>query len=79
MCYVILFLTTPYIQLCMRMHSQVAALHAARGEVMGVCAGYFSDTSIGDVAGEIMAVTMFNQLVDLSSCVCVCVAMCVWP
>ena len=29
------------------------------------CVQTFSDTSIGSVAGEIMAVPMFNQLVDL--------------
>ena len=53
--------------LCMRMRSQFAYLRTARGEGERdwVCANYNSDTSIGNVAGEIMAVPMFNQLVDL--------------
>ena len=50
-----------------RMRSRVSDLLAARGKGDGVCVQRIltSSASVGNVAGKIMAVPMFSQLVDL--------------
>ena len=49
----------------MRMRSQVAALQLVAKVTGTGCVQTIFETSINNVAGEIMAVPMFNQLVDL--------------